>query len=150
MELKVQKRLAADVLKCSPKRVWFSEQNLEEIKESITKADMRVLANRGVIQEKPARNNSRGRIRQRLAQKRKGRQKGHGSRKGKKTARSPKKDDWMKKIRLQRTFIKELKDKQLIDAKIYRQLYLKCKGGYFRSKRHIKLYLEEHALFVKK
>jgi ribosomal protein L19E len=38
-----------------------------------------------------------------------------------------------------------LKEKKIIDDKLYRELYLKSKGGFFRSKRHIKIYLEERA-----
>jgi len=37
----------------------------------------------------------------------------------------------------------ELKDRKIIDDKLYRELYSKSKGGFFRSRRHIKLFLEE-------
>jgi len=76
-------------------------------------------------------------------QKKKGRQKGEGSRKGKKKAG---KKEWMNTIRIQRAFLKELRAKKIIDKKIYRNLYLKSKGGFFRSKNHIKLYISEHKL----
>ena len=39
-----------------------------------------------------------------------------------------------------------LKDKGIVDKKTYRNLYLKSKGGFFRSKSHIKLYINEHKL----
>jgi len=150
MQLAVQKRLAGEIIGCSPKRVWFDETNLDDIKEAITKADIRSLINKGLIQEKPAKTNSRGRIRKTKIQKSKGRQRGYGSRKGKSTARLSKKDVWMAKIRVQRVFIKMLRDKALVSKSIYSKLYMKCKGGYFRSKRHIKLYLEEHDLLNNK
>jgi hypothetical protein len=35
-------------------------------------------------------------------------------------------------------------EKNIITKLAYRELYLKSKGGYFRSRRHIKLYLDEH------
>ena len=41
MELKVQKRLAAQIFQCSPKRVIFNPEKLTEIKEGITKGDVR-------------------------------------------------------------------------------------------------------------
>jgi len=53
-------------------------------------------------------------------------------------------------VRGQRNFIKELKDKSLVEGKTYRNLYSKVKGGYFRNRRHIKLYLEENKLFIEK
>src|SRR3989344_289019 len=82
MKLKVQKRLAAQVFKISPKKVWFDDDRLEEIKEAITKADMRSLASKGIIRIKPSKEVSRGRARFRQIQRRKGKRKGHGSRKG--------------------------------------------------------------------
>ena len=81
--------------------------------------------------------------------KRKGKRTGAGSRKGKKTARLSKKDAWMNKVRLQRKFLKELRDKELITKSDYHSLYQKSKGGFFRSKRHIKLYIDEHRLIKK-
>lgn len=148
--LKTQKRLAAQILKCSPKRVWFDPNRLDEIKEGITKFDIRNLVKDNAIKEKPVRATSRSGARRRILQKRKGRRKGSGSRKGKRTARLPKKKGWMNKIRLMRRFLKELRDKGLITKRDYRALYLKAKGGFFRSKRHIKLYIEEQGMFKKK
>ena len=54
MELKIQKRLAAQILKCGPGRVWFDSNNLDEIKESITKLDLKNLIRQGIIKRKPA------------------------------------------------------------------------------------------------
>ena len=149
MKLNTQKRLAAQVLKCSSKRVIFDEDRLEDIKEAITKADIRALIIDKAISRKNKKGVSRVRVRKRDAQKRKGKQKGHGSRKGKKTARLPKKEAWMNKIRAQRAFLRVLKDNGMLDNKTFRELYLKAKGGFFRSKRHIKIYLEEHNLVKK-
>jgi len=150
MNLLTQRRLAAEILKVGRKRVWFDEDRLSEIKESITKADIRKLIKDYAIQAKPETGSSKGRIRKNKEQKKKGRMKGPGSRKGKKTARLPKKVAWMAKIRAQRNFLKEIKSKGLIDAGTYRNAYLKCKGGFFRSVRHIKIYLTEHDMFKKK
>ena len=51
--MNLQKRLAANILKCSPKRIHFDPTKLTEIKEAITKADMRNLIKKAVITEKP-------------------------------------------------------------------------------------------------
>jgi len=148
--LRVQKRLASQVLNCSPKRVWFDEDRLEDIKQSITKHDIRLLVGDGAIKEKPKNSTSKVRVRKLKIQKSKGRRKGPGSRKGKINARVNVKNQWMIKVRVQRNFIKELVDKKIITRTAYRQLYLKSKGGYFRSKRHIKLFLDEHDEMLEK
>lgn len=150
MKLKTQKRIAADILKVGINRVKFDSEKLSEIKEAITKSDIRGLIKQGSIKSKPYQSQSRGRARKLLVQKRKGRRKGPGSRKGKKTARLSTKDTWMKKIRLQRKFLRLLKSKNLLIPKNYRNLILKAKGGFFRSKRHIKLFIEEHNMVEEK
>ncbi len=149
MELKAQKRLASQILKCSEKRIVFDSSRLEDIKEAITKADIRGLVSNKVIAKKPVKGVSKIRARKRKEQKRKGRQKGFGSKKGKKGARLPKKKAWMGKVRIQRRFIKHLRDKKVLNKKDYQNVYLKIKGGFFRSKRHIKLYLTEQGLVEK-
>ncbi len=149
MNLKTQKTIAANVLKCSPKRVVFSQSSLADIKEAITRSDVRNLVGSGLIAKANKKNNSRSRIRKDLVQRRKGRKSGAGSKKGKQTARLPSKQVWMAKVRLQRSFITELRDKQLIALETYRNLYSKVKGGFFRNKRHIKLYLDDSKLFIK-
>ncbi len=146
VKLTVQKRLAAQVLNCSPKRVRFDSAGLEEVKEAITKADIRGLVGDGIIYAIPKRSTSRGRARNTLGQKRKGRQKGRGSRKGTKNARLPEKTEWMNKIRLQRSILKNLKSKQLITNETYTALYKRAGSGYFRSRRHLNLYLGENKL----
>lgn len=144
--LKSRKRLAAQIMKCSPKRVWLNPSMLDEIKEAITKFDLKILINDKTIQRKPKKSISRSRARKRLIQKRKGRRQGTGTRKGKKTARLSKKRAWINKVRIMRSFLKELRDKEIITKTNYGMLYRKVKGGFFRSKRHIKLYIEEHGL----
>ncbi len=150
MKLALQKRLAASVIGCSEKRIRFDTSRLDEIKETITKADIRGLIKDNAIIIKKKKSSSRFRARARKKQKSKGRQKGFGSRKGKKTARLGGKKNWINKVRLQRDFLSMLKIKKIITKPIYRGLYLKVKGGFFRSKRHIKLYIEEHNLAMKK
>ena len=150
MKLTVQKRLAASILNCSPKRVVFHSERLDEIKEAITREDIRGLIAVGAIIREPKRGISRVRANKRLVQYRKGRRKGKGSQKGKATARLPSKTEWIAKVRLQRAFLADLKEKKLLAPTTIREMYKKIKGGYFRNKRHVKLYLEERKLFQKK
>ena len=146
MKLNNQKKIAGRVLKVSPKRVKVDPSRAEDLKEAITKTDIRGLIGDGAITKQQKTGVSRARANKTLRQKAKGQQKGAGSRKGKKTTFVPKKETWMKKIRAQRAFLKELKDKELIDTRIFGNLYRKAKGGFFRSKKHIKLYIEEQRL----
>jgi len=144
--LNVQKRLASQILKCGRNRVKFEPDSIDDIKEAITKADVRFLINSGAISKKRLLNTSNFSAAGRKKQKSKGRQKGHGSRKGKKTARTNPKMEWMNKIRKQRGFIKSLRDRGMIASAIYHELYMKSKGGFFRSVRHLKLYAKEKSL----
>ncbi|MCA9477534.1 MAG: 50S ribosomal protein L19e [Nanoarchaeota archaeon] len=150
MKLAVQKRLAADLLKCSPKRVRLSPDRLSEMKEAITKADVRGLINDGLIIKMPEKGVSRARAKHRADQRRKGLQRGPGKRKGKITAIIPRKTSWIAKIRTQRAFLSLLREKELVDDAGYKNLYRKAKGGFFRNKRHIKIYMQEHNLVLKK
>lgn len=144
MKLDTQKRIAADILKCSPSRVFFDTELLEEISEAITKEDIRGLIKDGAIMKRQAVGISRSRANKRLEQRRKGRQKGQGSRKGRNTARLPGKERWMAKIRAQRKYLRELRETGVISRSDARVLYRKAKGGQFRSKRHINMYLDEN------
>jgi large subunit ribosomal protein L19e len=144
MDLKVQKRLAAQILNCSPGRVTFDNDRLEDIKQAITKRDLKLLIGDGAITKKPGNFTSKFRARKLAVQKSKGRRKGPGTKKGKFGARFKPKLTWMRLVRVQRAFLRLLLEKNIITRQAYRELYLKSKGGYFRSRRHIKLFLEEH------
>ena len=146
MSLKNQRRIAASILKCSPYRVKFNEERLTDIKEAITKLDIRGLIKEGAILERPMQGISHGRMRILAPKKRRGQRKGHGSRKGTKTARLGRKENWINHVRKQRRLLAQLRAQEKIDRKTYRMLYLKSKGGFFRNVRHIKLYVEENKL----
>jgi len=150
MRLSLQKRLAASVLKCSEKRVSLDPKRLEDIKEAITKTDIRLLVGEGAIKGMQKKGVSRVRANKLKRQKSKGQRKGKGSKKGKATAHLSKKERWMKTIRAQRKFLEEIKEKKLVTPTIFKGLYRKSKGGYFRSINHIKLYLKENKLIKTK
>ncbi|MBI4738217.1 50S ribosomal protein L19e [Candidatus Woesearchaeota archaeon] len=131
-------------------RIRIIKTQLYTNKETVTKQDMTALINSGDVRIRPARGVSRGRARKRQIQRSKGLRRGKGSRKGKKGARLNQKQTWISRIRVQRKFLAELRDKAIIAPAVYQQLYLKSKGGFFRSQRHIKVYMEEKDLFPKK
>ncbi|MDP3916958.1 MAG: 50S ribosomal protein L19e [Nanoarchaeota archaeon] len=146
MNLSNKKRIAAQVMKCGESRVKFDVDNLKSIKEAITKSDIRALIKDDIIKKEKKKGVSRATARKVLKQKRKGRRSGPGRKSGTHKAREPRKKEWMNKIRAIRNLISTLKEKKVISPKVYRTIYNKSKGGFFRSRRHVKLYLEEHKL----
>jgi len=145
--MKTQRRLAADILDISPKHIKFDPEQLEQVEDAISRQDIRDLIDEGVITKKHRDHQSRSKAKHKKKQKSKGRRRGKGSIKSGTNARQPRKQTWMNKIRAQRKLLKQLKENNRIENKTYRNMYRKAKGGYFRSKRHIKLYLEQNELF---
>jgi large subunit ribosomal protein L19e len=137
MNLKNQRRMASELLKCGVNRVWIDPNRSEDVSDAITRADVRTLINSGTIVARQKKGVSRGRAEFEKAQKRKGRQTGHGSRRGRKGARKPSKERWMQAIRPIRLKLKELRDTGKIDPATYRIYYLKAKGGVFKSRSHL-------------
>jgi large subunit ribosomal protein L19e len=140
-DLRNQRRMAALLLKCGESRVWMDNDQLDEIAKAVTKDDVRLLINGKAIKSRQIKGISKGRKKNISNQKKKGRRKGYGSRKGAKYAREPKKDRWIKTIRPIRTYLKALKDEKKIDKTIYRRYYMKAKGGEFRSKHHLRTHM---------
>ncbi|AGB04985.1 ribosomal protein L19E [Aciduliprofundum sp. MAR08-339] len=142
MDVKFQRRLAADILKCGEERVWMDPNALDEIKEAVTREDIKMLIKRGLIKKKQKRGTSRVRANYIKAQKEKGLRKGPGSRKGKKYARYPRKRRWIKTIRPIRATLKDLRDSGKIDRHTYRRFYRLAKGGTFKSRNHLLIHLK--------
>jgi large subunit ribosomal protein L19e len=137
-DLRNQKRMAACLLKCGKNRVWMDHDRTEEIAKAVTKDDIRVLIKGNAIQSRQILGISSGRKNFNLKQKEKGRRRGHGSRKGRKCARLPKKEHWIATIRPIRSYLRSLRDdEKQIDASTYRKYYIKAKGGEFKSKHHL-------------
>lgn len=140
-DLRNQRRMAADLLKCGKNRVWMDYDRSEEIAKAVTKDDIRILIKGSAIQSRQIIGISNGRKKYNIKQKEKGRQRGHGSRKGAKRARVPKKEHWIKTIRPIREYLKSLREEKKMDASTYRKYYIKAKGGEFKSKHHLKSHL---------
>ncbi|MEM2838882.1 MAG: 50S ribosomal protein L19e [Thermoplasmata archaeon] len=142
VNLKNQRRMAAQILKCGENRVWMDPNRLEDIEDSITRADIRTLIASGTIAVAPEKGVSRGRARHAESQKAKGRRKGHGSRKGTANARRPTKKHWEQTIRALRRRLREHRDEGRITKAIYREYYRKAKGGMFRNIAHLDSHLK--------
>ncbi len=146
VDLSLQKRLAAEVLGVGVSRIWIDPTRIDEVVDAITREDIRKLIKDGVIQVKPIHGNSRARWRYRHQQRRKGRRRGYGKRKGVKTARMDEKEVWMNRIRKIRRYLRYLRDHGVIDRKTYRRLYMLAKGGVFHSLASLRTYMIEKGI----
>ena len=138
MNLTTQKRLASEILNIGVRKVWVDPAKTEDVSRAITRDDIRHFISDGSIVAKPDKGNSRGRFKERAAQKAKGRRRGHGKRTGTKTARTPKKKKWMNKVRALRDELSKLKEEKKIDVSTYRKTYRKVKGNLYHSRRHLR------------
>lgn len=138
MQITNQKRLAARILKCGVNRVWIHPSYVDQVANAVQTDDIREFIEEGWIKAKPIKGTSRVRARLRLAQKRKGRRKGQGTRAGTANARNPRKNRWMRTIRSQRRVLKSLREDGTIEPSQYRRYYLKAKGGSYRSIAHMR------------
>ncbi len=146
MDVYVQRRIAADILKCGVDRVWIDPERLEDVKAALSRDDIRELIKKGVIRKLQKKGISSARVKKLKEQRKKGRRRGPGSRRGAAGARNPPKEQWMMTVRALRKLLKQLRDEGKIEKRVYRKLYRMAKGGFFRSKSHLMLYIEEHEL----
>lgn len=141
-KLTLQKKLAAQILKVGKSKVWLDPNQAKDIQAAITKADIRKLIQKNGIRALPEKVP--------LQKERKRRKRGSGKRKGSKHAKVTKKERWIQTVRPLRVMLKELREKKQIDKPTYRKLYLLVKGGTFRSRLHLQIYLEQHGILKKK
>jgi large subunit ribosomal protein L19e len=138
--------LAAKIMKVGLSRVKVRPDGEKDVSEAITRNDIRGLIAKGIITKIERKGSERTDSKLRRRQKKKGRRKGHGSRKGAMYARKGKKREWIEKVRPLRKLLRELRDSGRLDRNNYRKLYLAVKGGSFRSKKHLLYHLKEHEL----
>ena len=137
--MNVQKKIAAKVMKCGIEKVWIDPKN-EKVKQAITRRDIRRFIKEGAIKKIPAKKKKKNvaKPQQRM-----------GSRKGSKGSRRGKKSSWLRAIRPQREMIKELREKKQLEPNTYRKIYKLVKGGMFRSRSHLMIYLKDKKMIKK-
>jgi len=130
MNLRNKKELASKVLKVGKNRVIFDSEKLSEIKEAITKQDIRDLNESGIITIKPVK--GRKKIVRRKTRR------GPGKIKKKVNTR---KQDYVKITRKLRNYLKVLKIQNKITPLLHRELRKKIRMRVFKSKANLKEYL---------
>ena len=131
MNLRAKKQLAARTLKVGKGRIAFVESRKEEIKEAITKQDIRDLfASKAIIIK-----NVKGRI---SVVKRKSRSVGNVRKKP-----NTRKQDYVKMTRKLRRFAAEFKKQGKLSAEDTTEIRKKIRNKQFRSLAHMKEYIGE-------
>jgi len=130
MKLDRKKELAAKALRVGKGRIVFNKEGLTEIKEAITKQDIKDLHSEGIISIKPVK--GRTKIKKRKTQR------GPGKIKKKLNKR---KQEYVKITRKLREYIHRLKEQLIIENELYKDLRKKIRMRIFKSKANLKDYL---------
>jgi large subunit ribosomal protein L19e len=132
--LSTQRRLAANAMNVGINKVWFDPYRLNEIKEAITKEDVKALIKEKVINKKPTIGTKRRAGRSREIRKKRGRNRGKGK---KKNLLHNKKDEYMARIRKIRSYTAMLKRTGKIKPKREGELNRLAKAGLIRNIKNV-------------
>ncbi len=122
VNLRKKRELISRILGLGLNRVRFEPDKLEDVGDAITREDMRSLIKNGTVWTVKEKGTSRARA----EAKRKTRHKrglASGSKKGKKTARTGKKEVYVAKVRSLRRHLRVLKDRNDISREVYWVMY---------------------------
>ncbi len=132
MNLKSKKNLASKALKVGIERVKFEKDSLAEIKEAITKEDMRALKEEGAISIIP--------VKGRKTNVKRRNPRGTGKIKKKVNVR---KRNYVIMTRKLRSYVKGLKSKGVISKEEVKEIRKKIRNKAFKSQSNLKSYIGE-------
>ena len=135
VSLKLQKRLAAAVLKCGKRKVWMDPSEVSNIAVANSRQSVRAMIKNGMIVKKHNLMHSRARVNIRHEAKARGNHTGYGKRHGTMNARIPEKLLWMRRIRVLRRLLRKYRDAGKIDKHMYAHFYALAKGNRYKTKR---------------
>jgi len=130
MNLKKKKALATRTLKVGKERIVFLKSRMDEIKEAITKNDIRSLQKEGAIVIKN--------IKGRRKIKKKGKKRSVGNIRKKVNKR---KQEYVKMTRKLRNYVAEMKKQGKLSKEEIKDIRKKIRNKAFKSKAHLKEYL---------
>ena len=131
MNLKKKKNLAVKVLKVGRNRISFSQSRLPEIKEAITKQDIRELHKEGAIIIKKIKGRKKKKIKKRR------RTEGKIRKKVKK-----RKQDYVKMTRKLRAYVAEMKKQGKLGKEEVKDIRKKIRNKEFKSLAYLKEYIK--------
>jgi large subunit ribosomal protein L19e len=131
LNLKSQRRLAAEILKIGESRVWIDPERIDYVEAAITREEIRSRARARVFAEK----------------RKKGLRRGPGGKSGSARSKISKKQAWMNQIRPLRKRLRVLKDTRSITESVYRKLYDMSESGVFESNADLERYIRTHDLW---
>jgi len=137
VNLRKKRELIARMMGLGVNRVRFEPDKLDDVADAITRENMQSLIKNGTVWTVKVKGTSRARAEKKLNTRRK-RGVGAGSKKGKKSARSGKKEVYVRKVRSLRRKLKLLKDRNEITRSVYWLIYKKVNGGQVRSLSHLR------------
>src|SRR5215510_15029296 len=137
VNLRKKRELVARMMGLGVNRIRFEPDKLDDVADAITRENMRSLIKNGTIWTVKVKGTSRARAQKKLKTRQK-RGVAAGSKKGKKTARSGKKEVHVRKVRALRRNLKVLKDRNEIPRAVYWLVYKKVNGGQVRSLSHLR------------
>jgi len=127
MNLKKKKKLAARTLGLGIDSIAFRNERIDEIKEAITKQDIRDLVSSGAIIIKP--------VKGRRKKEKNKNKKGFGKIKKKIKAR---KQNYVRLTRKLRQYVKQLKMQEKVTQEDYKKIRKQIRAKTFRSKSHMR------------
>lgn len=137
VNLTQQRQLAAKIMKVGKNKVWLDPLSSVVISAANSNSSIRKLIKEGTIVKVPMTVRSRFRANKKIAERKKGRHIGTGSRKGTSNARLSTKTIYRQKIIALRKTVKNYHERKKITSSEKRVLFLKIKGNCLKNRKSL-------------